>query len=89
MKKLKGKVAIISGGSGGAGTEISKLYAAEGAKVIIAARGEKAAQTLVDDIRANGGEAVFVKTDVTSEEQIKACVDMCLEKYGTIWSSLS
>lgn len=84
MKKLEGKVAIISGGSGGAGTEISKLYAAEGAKVIIAARGEKAAQALVDDIRAHGGEAIFVKTDVTSEDQIKACVDVCLEKYGTV-----
>lgn len=84
MKKLEGKVAIISGGSGGAGTEISKLYASEGANVIIAARGERSADALVKEIRDNGGEATFVKTNVESEEQIKACVDFAVEKYGTV-----
>lgn len=84
MKKLEGKVAIISGGSGGAGTAISKLFASEGAYVIIAARGEKAADALVKEIQTSGGHATFVKTDVTSETQIKACVDFAMETYGTV-----
>lgn len=84
MKKLEGKIAIITGACGGAGTAISKLYAAEGAKVIMVDLNEVAGQSLVNDICAKGGEATFVKTDVTSEDQIKACVDMCVEKYGTV-----
>lgn len=84
MSKLKGKTAIITGGCGGAGSAICKLFAQEGANVVVsdfnAAAGEKMAQ----DLTTAGGSASFVKTDVTSEVQVKACVTEAVKKYGAI-----
>ena len=84
MKKLEGKVAIITGGSGGAGKAISRLFAAEGAKVVIAARGEQAAQSVVNRIHEESGEAIFVQTDVASEKQVIHCVQTAVETFGTV-----
>lgn len=84
MKKLEGRTAIVTGGSGGAGSEISKLFAQEGANVVIAARGAAAAEKLVEEIRAKGGKAIFVKTDVSDEKDIIKCVDTCVDTFGTV-----
>ena len=59
--RLKNKVAIVTGSTSGIGLAIAKLYAREGAKVVIAARKEDVANQIVSEIKADGGEATFIK----------------------------
>jgi NAD(P)-dependent dehydrogenase (short-subunit alcohol dehydrogenase family) len=66
--RLKDKVAIITGGSGGFGEEAARQFSSEGAAVIVADVAEEAGQRVVEDITSNGGTAEFFKTDVTSPE---------------------
>ncbi len=72
--RLLGKVAIISGGAGGCGEAASRLFAAEGAKVVIVDRNGDAADELAREIKAAGGEALGVGADVSRADQVKAAV---------------
>ncbi|AOE85314.1 SDR family NAD(P)-dependent oxidoreductase [Pseudomonas sp. TCU-HL1] len=72
--RLLDKVAIISGGAGGCGEAASRLFAAEGAKVVIVDRNGDAAQELARQIKAAGGEALGVGADVSRADQVKAAV---------------
>lgn len=83
-KKLAGKTAIITGATGGAGSAITRLFTDEGAKVVIAARVQKAGEALRDEVLAKGGEAIFVPTDVASEESVVNCVNKCMETFGAV-----
>ncbi len=65
--RLEGKVALISGGARGMGAEAGCLFAKEGAKVVLGDVLETEGKTTVEEIRAAGGEATFVRLDVTSE----------------------
>lgn len=82
--RLKDRVAIVTGVASGIGKETAILFAAEGAKVagadINAADGERAMQT----IRERGGDAIFVQTDVTQSDQVRAFVDQAVAAYGGI-----
>lgn len=82
--RLKDRVAIVTGVASGIGKETAILFAAEGAKVagadINAADGERAMQT----IRERGGDAIFVQTDVTQSDQVRALVDQAVAAYGGI-----
>ena len=64
--RLADKVTIITGAGGGMGRVAARMFAAEGAKVVVAEFGEAAGQETVDLIRADGGEASFVKVDVSN-----------------------
>jgi meso-butanediol dehydrogenase/(S,S)-butanediol dehydrogenase/diacetyl reductase len=82
--RLKNKVAIVTGGGAGIGEAISKRYAQEGARVVVAEINSARGQFTVDAIHKLGGDATFVQTDVSSETQVKAMVETALKAFGQI-----
>ncbi|MBX4865468.1 SDR family NAD(P)-dependent oxidoreductase [Rhizobium bangladeshense] len=82
--RLKGKVAIISGGATGMGGAASKLFAAEGARVAIIDRNGQAAAETVKQIRDAGGEADCWTADVSEEDAVNAAVAGVEERYGAV-----
>jgi NAD(P)-dependent dehydrogenase (short-subunit alcohol dehydrogenase family) len=82
--KLQDKVALIIGGSSGLGRASAESCAAEGAKVVIADINERGAEETLAGIRAAGGTGIFVKTDATDDDAVKAAVDATVREYGKI-----
>ncbi len=82
--RFKDKVIIVTGGNSGIGQATALLFAEEGAKVVIAARRENEGQAVVNSIVEQGGEAIFVKTDVTKSEDVKAMVKASVDTYGRL-----
>jgi NAD(P)-dependent dehydrogenase (short-subunit alcohol dehydrogenase family) len=82
MSRLHGKVAIITGASSGIGEATARLFAREGAKIVVTARRQKELDTLVREIAAEGGEAVAVAGDIRDEALAKALVDTATERFG-------
>ena len=82
MDRLKDKVAIITGSTGGIGVGIARLYAAEGAQVIVCGRRAERGQGVVDTITAEGGKASFHAMDITIPETIAHNVHQFL--YGVL-----
>jgi NAD(P)-dependent dehydrogenase (short-subunit alcohol dehydrogenase family) len=84
MGKLEGKVAIVTGATSGMGRDSAKLFAAEGAKVVVTGRNEERAKAVVDDIKAAGGEAIFVIADMANLDDVQKIFDATMDEYGTI-----
>ncbi|WP_259780880.1 SDR family oxidoreductase [Aestuariispira ectoiniformans] len=82
MSALEGKVAIIAGASSGIGWAAARLFAAEGAKVVIGARRKHALDELAGVIDSDGGEAIVVSGDVCDEGFQQDLVDTALERFG-------
>jgi NAD(P)-dependent dehydrogenase (short-subunit alcohol dehydrogenase family) len=82
--RLAGKVTIITGAGGGMGRVAAQMFAREGAKVVVAEFGEAAGQETVELIRAAGGEATFVRADVSNEADAKGMVDHAVSTYGRL-----
>ena len=82
--RLQGKVAVISGAAHGMGEVEAKLFAAEGAKVVIADILENEAQQVVAAITGTGGEALFVRLDVTKEEDWQEVVSTTVARLGKL-----
>ncbi len=81
--RLAGQVAWISGGASGIGAATARLFAAEGAKVVVADILDSAAATLVDEINAvKAGEAVYSHCDVAQAEAVKSSIEATAEKFG-------
>tara|TARA_R110002072_G_scaffold124268_4_gene259740 strand:- start:989 stop:1753 length:765 start_codon:yes stop_codon:yes gene_type:complete len=84
MNVLKDKVAIVTGGASGLGKAQALLFAREGAKVVIADLNLKGIEETVAQIRDNDGQAIGIKTDVTSDSDIENLVAATLAEYGKI-----
>jgi NAD(P)-dependent dehydrogenase (short-subunit alcohol dehydrogenase family) len=79
-----GKVVIVTGGTSGIGREAAVLFAKQGAKVVVAGRREVEGEETMALIRAEGGEGIFVKTDVAKTADVQALVQKTVEKFGSL-----
>jgi NAD(P)-dependent dehydrogenase (short-subunit alcohol dehydrogenase family) len=82
--RLEGKVALISGGARGMGAVEARLFAKEGAKVVLGDILEVEGRKVESEIRTTGGEAIFVGLDVTSESEWKHAVDTAVARFGKL-----
>ncbi len=82
--RLESKVAIITGSGSGIGRAMALMFIKEGAKVVVADWGEDSGTETVELIKKQKGEAVFVKTDVSSAKDIDNMVRICIETFGRV-----
>ena len=82
--KLDGRVSVITGASSGMGAAIARKFAAEGSKVVLAARRADRLQNLAEEICRRGGDALAVVADVTEYTQVRNLVDRTLETFGRL-----
>ncbi len=82
--RLKGKVAIITGAGSGIGRAAALLFAAEGAKVVVADISPEAGEESVRQVRAKGGDAIYVQTDLTDAGQVERLVRETLARFGKL-----
>jgi NAD(P)-dependent dehydrogenase (short-subunit alcohol dehydrogenase family) len=82
--RLEGKVAIITGAANGMGAEECRIFAREGAKVVIADVMEEEGRQVEAEIAEAGGDAVFMKLDVTSESNWEEALEATLARYGKV-----
>lgn len=81
---ITGRVVVITGGTGVLGKGLATYLALEGAKVVVLARNEEVGNTLIKDIVGKGGDAMFLRTDVTDRETLLQNKKAILDKYGRI-----
>jgi NAD(P)-dependent dehydrogenase (short-subunit alcohol dehydrogenase family) len=84
LKPINKQVVVITGASSGIGRETALRFAKRGAKVVAAAHGEEALQSLVRQIEQFSGDATFQVCDVADFEQVKAVADKAVREYGRI-----
>lgn len=84
MGKLTGKVAIITGGASGIGAATAKLFVEEGAKVVIVDMNEEKGKAFEEELKNQGGEALFVQADVTNEEDVQNVFAKAKASFGKV-----
>ena len=84
MGRLEGKVGLITGGAGAIGRATAMRFAAEGARIVVADRDEGRVTDVAAALRTNGGEALGVSVDVSSEPSVKAMVGQATAAFGRI-----
>src|SRR5213593_4637709 len=84
MNTFTNKVALVTGATSGIGLATALAFAREGAKVVLSGRREKEGNQVVSRIRKSGGEATFIKTDVSSEAEVEALVNKTVSTYGRL-----
>jgi NAD(P)-dependent dehydrogenase (short-subunit alcohol dehydrogenase family) len=82
---MKGKVALVTGGASGIGQVVAGMFARQGARVVVATDANIAgAEQTVQSIQAAGGEATFIRCDVSKADEVKALVEKSVEAFGTL-----
>jgi NAD(P)-dependent dehydrogenase (short-subunit alcohol dehydrogenase family) len=84
MGRLSGKVAIITGASSGMGRATSIRFAGEGASIVVADLNQEGGEATVRECKENAGNAIFQKTDVSAEAEIKALVARAVKEFGRV-----
>ena len=84
MAKLKDKVAFLTGAGAGIAKATAKLFVAEGAKVAIIEMNREVGDAAEKEIRAAGGDALFIETDVTKDDSMKRAMDATIAKFGKL-----
>ena len=79
--KFKGKVALVTGGSGGIGSTVSRALAREGAKVVIFSRDKKALKRIAGEIQKSGGVALPIFGDVSRHKEVQRAVNTTIQKF--------
>ena len=82
--KLKDKVSIVTGSTMGIGLACAQEFAIEGSKVVVTGRSQDLGEKAVEEIRANGGDAIFIRCDISKNDQIQTLVQKTVEHYGQI-----
>ena len=81
---LRGRSAIVTGGSKGIGLAIARAFVGAGASVAVCARGKEALDGAVAELSSDGGRAIGVQADATDPSGVQAVVDRCVEEFGTV-----
>lgn len=84
LAPMRDKVVIVTGASRGIGADTARVLARAGAMVVVAARDEERLRTVADDIFAEGGEAIAVRTDVTQPADIERLVERTVQTFGRL-----
>src|SRR3989442_10396543 len=84
MKRLAGKITIVTGSSSGIGKAIALTFGKEGASVVVAARRKDLCEKTVAQIRKEGGDAMAIQTDVTDEAQVERLIIETVKRYGRL-----
>jgi NAD(P)-dependent dehydrogenase (short-subunit alcohol dehydrogenase family) len=82
--RVEGKVALVTGGASGIGRATALTFAREGAKLVVADMNEEGGQQTVHMITEKGGEAIFVRTDVSKAVEVQALISKAVETYGRL-----
>ena len=84
MSNVAGRVVLITGGNAGIGRAAAIEFAKQGAKVVVSGRRERAGEEVVAEITASGGEAIFIRADVSKEPDVKAMIERTLATFGRL-----
>ena len=84
MNNIENKVIVITGASSGLGEATARLLAKKGARVVIGARRTEKLEAIVQDIRAEGGQAEFIGMDITKPQEVQALIEKALSAFGQI-----
>jgi len=84
LKPIEEQVVVLMGASSGIGREAARRFARKGAKVVVSARGEDGLNSLVEEIRDEGGEATTAIADTSEFDQVEAVAEHAAEEYGTL-----
>ncbi len=85
MKRLQDRITLVTGSSSGIGAAVAQSMAAEGATIIVNyAHSSQGAETVVNEIISNGGDAIAIQADVSQENQVKSMFQQIFDRYGTI-----
>src|SRR5438132_3280794 len=84
MNEFQGKVALVTGGTSGIGRAAAVAYAREGARVVVAGRRAAEGEETVRLIRGQGGDGIFVTTDVSKAAQVEQLVEQTMQKFGRL-----
>jgi 3-oxoacyl-[acyl-carrier protein] reductase len=84
MKRLDGKIAIVTGSSSGIGKAITLTFAKEGAQVVVAARRRHLCEQVAAQVRERGGDAIAIQTDVAEEAHVERLITETVQRFGRL-----